>query len=101
MEIGADNEYLEKATVHFEESVKKGNINGDEAVDISDATIGLTIYANIAAGLDVSDYTEAQISAADIDGDGAITITDVTFILTYYAQTAAGIETSWDAILGR
>ncbi|MGN0630892.1 MAG: leucine-rich repeat protein, partial [Ruminococcus sp.] len=100
VEIGADNDYLEKATVHFESSSEKGNINGDEVVDISDATMVLNIYANLAAGIDVSDYTEAQISAADVDSDGNVTITDATFILTYYAQNAAGIETSWESILG-
>lgn len=101
VEIGADNEYLEKATVHFEESIQIGDINGDENVDISDAALGLTIYANIAADLDISNYTENQIKAADVNGDGDITIVDMAYILTYYAQTAAGIETSWEIILGR
>lgn len=101
VEIGADNEYLEKANVHFGESAETGDLNGDKTADISDATIVLTIYANMAAGIDVSDYTETQLSSADVDGDGVIAVTDASFILTYYSHSFAGIETSWDTILGR
>ncbi|MDD6268695.1 MAG: leucine-rich repeat protein [Oscillospiraceae bacterium] len=101
VEIGADNEYLEKANVHFAGAVQTGDINGDDNIDISDAAAGLTIYANMAAGLEITNYTENKIKAADVNGDGEITIIDMTYVLTYYAQTAAGIDTSWDMILGR
>lgn len=80
-------------------STDTGDLNGDGKIDISDATIVLTMYANIAAGTDVSD--ESILKAADIDGDGLITLTDATHILTYYAHTAAGIETSWAEILNK
>ena len=63
--------------------------------------MGLNIYANMAAGIDLSAYTDAQMSTADVDGDGNVSITDATFILTYYAQNAAGIETSWETLLGK
>ncbi|MDD6269338.1 MAG: hypothetical protein PUA84_04705, partial [Oscillospiraceae bacterium] len=38
--------------------VEKGNVNGDEKIDISDSAMALMIYANAAAGIDISGYTE-------------------------------------------
>ena len=79
--------------------LEKGNVNGDEKIDISDSAMALMIYANAAAGMDISGYTEEQLKAADVDEDGKITISDATYILTFYAQTAAGMNPSWESIL--
>lgn len=72
----------------------KGDVNGDDAVNISDATLMLTHYASTAAGLP-SSLTEAQLSAGDTDVDSSITIADATAILRYYAEKAAGLDPAW------
>lgn len=71
-----------------------GDVDGDEAISISDATAVLTHYAQSAAGLE-----SVSISNADIDIDGTITIQDASFILTYYARIGAGIACTFKEIL--
>ena len=78
---------------------EKGNVNEDYTIDISDASMVLLMYANSATGMDMSEYTEKQLSAADVDEDEMITISDAAYILTFYAQTAAGMNPSWESIL--
>lgn len=73
----------------------KGDVNGDGRVMIDDATAVLAIYAETAAGIDVTGNT----AAADIDGNGSIDITDATAILTYYAQYSAGMNPDWNEML--
>lgn len=63
------------------------------------ASMVLLLYANSATGMDMSEYTEKQLSAADVDEDEMITISDAAFILTFYAQNAAGMNSLWEDIL--
>ncbi len=77
---------------------KTADLDGDDAITISDAFFCLTAYANSAAGND-DGLTEAQREAADVDGDGNITIMDASYILQFYAQTAAGNSPTWTEIL--
>ena len=72
-----------------------GDGDGDGAVTVSDATIALSVYAKKAAGLSVSEYTDAQLQAVDVNFDGEINLTDASAILEYYAQKAAGLDPSW------
>ncbi len=74
------------------------DLDGDDAITISDAFLCLTAYANSAAGND-DGLTEAQREAADVDGDGSITIMDASYILQFYAQTAAGNNPTWEDII--
>lgn len=76
-----------------------GDVNCDGTVNLDDATMVLTIYASIAAGLPMDSYTEAEIAAADVDGNGMAGLSDATAVLSYYAQNAAGLDPSWDEIL--
>ena len=83
----------------------KGDVNLDGKVDISDATLVLSYYANTGAGNSFAfsedeSVNEIMLSSADVDGDGNVTISDATAILTYYARTGAGIEVSWEDIIG-
>ena len=66
----------------------------NDTIDITDATLILTHYAQTAAGLP-SSLTEAQLSAGDTDRDSSITIADATAILKYYAEKAAGLDPAW------
>ena len=81
-------------TVTLDPEYIKGDVNGDDAVNISDATIMLTHYAQTAAGLPLS-LTDTQLKAGDTDGDSSITISDATAILRYYAEKAAGLDPAW------
>ncbi|MGN0631889.1 MAG: dockerin type I domain-containing protein [Ruminococcus sp.] len=85
----------------FADGLPTGDINGDKAADVSDATIVLNLYANQAAGLDISKYTQQQITAADVDGNGTVGTSDASYILTYYAQYGAGLNPIWEQILGK
>ena len=83
---------------------ERGDINGDGAADLADASLVLTYYAQNAAG---NDYTfsenaeeqEAMFLRGDVDEDGILTIQDASFILKYYAQKAAGVEPAWEDII--
>ena len=83
-----------------EDNTVTGDVNGDGTVNISDATLVLTLYASDAAGIVIDGVTEEQRLAADINGDGSVTISDATAILTYYSETAAGLDPSWEDIIG-
>ncbi|MBQ8688107.1 MAG: Ig-like domain-containing protein [Ruminococcus sp.] len=80
-------------------SENQGDVNQDGAVEISDASDVLSVYASQAAGLSVNAYTEAQLTAADVNSDSAVNLTDASAILSYYAQNAAGLNPSWNTIL--
>jgi hypothetical protein len=60
-------------------SIKKGDINGDNVVDLVDAIIALQIQA----GLDTSKAvrTNYASSGADVNGDGRIGMEEVIYIL--------------------
>ena len=90
----ADTAEIQYIQIVLKESCDMGDVNANDTIDITDATLALTHYAQTAAGL-TSSISETQISAGDTDADGSITITDATAILTYYAQTAAGLEPQW------
>jgi|GEM_PF-6813503 len=66
------------------ETAQLGDINGDGAVDASDASAVLTAYAMISTGQD-SGLTETQLFNADVNGDGVADATDASLILGYYA----------------
>ncbi len=78
-----------------------GDADQDTEITINDATMVLTHYAQIAAGLEYSfnedeAYNEKIKSYVDINQDEMINITDATAILTYYAKNAAGLRPSWE-----
>ncbi len=88
---------------------KKGDVNMDGVVNVSDATDTLTYFAKSGAGLDAS-FTEGseaeEILAyflADIDTQsqtkeegGTIDVSDASAILSYFSAQGAGLVLSWD-----
>ena len=75
MYIGADNEYLINANIHFAQSEPEmGDVNGDGVLNIKDAT---EIQKYLA---DLADFDEAQLTLADINLDGTVNIKDATYI---------------------
>lgn len=81
---GDDAEYFVSVTGE-EEDVMLGDVNGDGAVDVTDATqVQLR-----AAGL--AEFTDEQQAAADVNGDGVVDVTDATRIQLF----AAGLITEF------
>lgn len=65
---------------------KKGDVNGDEKVDPTDASIILNEYANTEVMGNPSKLSSEQKEAADYNGDGKITPDDATGVLKEYAN---------------
>lgn len=76
-------------------SHEKGDINGDGAVDSSDASSVLAGYSAIQTGgaLDLSDE---QKKAADVNGDSVVDSSDASEILRYYADLSTGKNPTWN-----
>ncbi len=79
------------------EALTIGDLNEDGNIDIADAALCLSAYANQAAG-NGHGLTDRQFACADVDGDGAITVLDASDLLVYYANAAAGNTLSWEEI---
>lgn len=71
------------------EDVSRLDVNKDGNIDITDATIALSDYAELSAfGKAASEYD------SDADGNGKIEIADATTILSYYAQKAVELKSN-------
>ena len=82
----------------------RGDVNGNQLVEVSDAVEVLKYYAKKAAGLEsvFSETTvenEAIFNLADVDKDGEITVQDAVLILTYYAKAASGGKPTWEELI--
>ena len=73
----------------------KGDVDGDEKIDVSDAVAVLTEYARIAAGNEAQ-FNPAQKKSADVNEDGMIDVSDAVGILVYYAKQASGQTPSFN-----
>ena len=82
----------------------RGDVNGNQLVEVSDAVEVLKYYAKKAAGLEsvFSETTaenEAIFKLADINNDNEITVQDAVLILTYYAKAASGGKPTWEELI--
>ena len=66
----------------FEETVKKGDFDGDGKISVADALAALRIAAKMA------EETAESLKLGDIDGDGKITVSDSLAILRVAAKMA-------------
>lgn len=99
--VGAENEPLEQATIHYNsilEELLLADLDNSGSVDPTDVFYILLGVAQNAVGMD-SGWTPAQEKAADIDGSGAVDSTDVFYVLLYIAQNSAGIPTTWEMLV--
>ncbi len=94
--IGDGNNSIANATIHYNsegitepEIIIAGDINKDNSVDASDASMVLTIYASVSTG-DSSMLTPEFVKTADINQDGAVDASDASAILQYYAYVSTG-----------
>ena len=77
----------------------KGDVNGDNVVDVEDAQLTLNAYVKIMAKKDHG-LTERRQKAADVNGDETISVDDAQYILNYYVKNRlAGSNVTWDQIL--
>lgn len=84
----------------FESESLYGDANGNGSIDVDDASIVLSYYAQKAAGLNVEGKEEFKnITNGDVDKNNEISVDDASFILSYYAKNAAGLNPTWDNIL--
>lgn len=66
-----------------------GDVNGDGAVDTTDAIIVLNTYLDEMNGTSIfTPLTAEQIRLADVNRDGAADLMDAQLILQYYVNTA-------------
>ena len=69
---------FEYAKADTKPDVMYGNVNGDNAIDVSDALLVCQFYlGNVAP-------TDAQNAAADVNGDGAVDVSDALMICQFY-----------------
>lgn len=66
-----------------------GDVNGDGAIDASDASLVLTEYAILSTGK-MGDFSKNESINADLNKDGAIDAEDASLILSYYAYLQTG-----------
>lgn len=86
---GIDPDYVPSTDENPESDIVIGDVNGDKAVDASDASAVLAAYAAKATGGDMG-FTDDMITAADVNADNAVDAVDASNILAYYAYIATG-----------
>lgn len=72
-----------------DDNISLGDLTGDGMIAVDDAVFVLTIYAKMAAGIEVN-LTPNQFFYSDCNHDGKVDVTDAVLILEYYAKRAAG-----------
>lgn len=84
-----DVESFEVTVKDGEASVPLGDLDGNDAINATDAAMLLSAAAASGAGGD-SGLTEEQIKAADLNADGEFDAKDAAIILQYAAYAGAG-----------
>ena len=88
MLLTKDDENEKEIAVHLN-AVAIGDVNMDNSVNASDASLILTEYALISTG-NTATFTLKQNDAADVNGDKEINAIDASLVLAYYAHTSTG-----------
>ncbi|MBQ8514787.1 MAG: hypothetical protein IJ496_05260 [Ruminococcus sp.] len=69
------------------------DVNQDGVVDLSDASLVLTMYAQKGAGLESAVPLQQSANVdADVNGDGVVGLSDATAVLTQYTRNCAGLN---------
>lgn len=77
------------------DTIIKGDVNENGTVEVDDASLILSEYASVAAGLD-SLLTPHQKLCADVDENNEINVDDASKVLAFYAANAAGLNPNPD-----
>ena len=60
------------------DEVLKGDVNGDEAVDVADISVVIVVMAGNGSG--------SLVTAADVNGDGTVDVADMSAVIVIMAQ---------------
>lgn len=91
-ETTKDGTFISRQYIEISQAALLGDVDGNGAIDLMDATSVLEIYAKSAAGIAIDNFTDEQKKAADANFDGAVDLLDATYILETYAKNAAGLK---------
>ncbi len=91
----AENNYPFIALDNTSATDDLGDINDDNKVDSSDASLILEEYANIQTGAALV-FNDTQKKSADVNKDSKIDSADASKILEYYGAISTGQTPSWD-----
>lgn len=93
---GSSRAIVKYYITHFE---GLGDATGDSAVDSSDASEILEIYAKSSTGSDPN-LSDEEVLVCDINRDESVNSADSSLILDFYSKSATSdIEISWDDLL--
>ena len=92
--VDTDGDGTYETNINTQPTYTLGDVNDDETIDASDASLVLAEYAKIQTGGNQT-FTENQTSAADVNNDGVVDASDASKILVYYAAISTGKEPSW------
>ena len=96
--LGDAKESFEVTVKEGTPAIPLGDLDGNDAINATDAAMVLSAAAAVGAGVD-SGLTEEQMKAADVDGNGSFDASDASYILAYAAYTGAGGADSLDEFL--
>ena len=74
--------------------LQKGDVDGDNNIDASDASKVLLEYATAVNG-DETTFTAEQSAAADVNSDNTVDASDASLILLYYSALVNGDVLPW------
>lgn len=78
-----------------------GDVNSDNMVEASDASLILLYYSKISVG-DTGSFSEHQKLCADINRNGIIDSTDASLLLSYYSALSTSTDyLTWDDFLSK
>ena len=72
-----------------------GDINEDNSVDSSDASMVLAEYSNIQTGGE-AELSSVETTTADVTNDNVVDAADASSILQYYSKASTGGNPTWD-----
>ena len=98
VQYGKPKNFFEVTVKEGAPAVPLGDLDGNDAINATDAAMVLSAAAAVGAGVD-SGLTEEQMKAADVDGNGSFDASDASYILAYAAYTGAGGADSLDEFL--
>lgn len=73
----------------YTNALSLGDVNSDNTIDSSDASVILSIYADYSTGK-TPNQTQDELSVADVNSDNSVDSTDASTILEYYAHISTG-----------
>jgi len=79
------------------DAAQLGDVDGNGSIELTDATLALTEYAQQAVLAD-SILTTDQMLRADVNQNERIDLADATLILTYYAEHAVGNDVTFEML---